>query len=161
MMQEEAHMDNDQLRDSQKLEKGTNALESAIEVTRVPGELGEWVTGVSRALNNIYEILTDHVLPQHQRDFAEILANDIALKPRVDELSAVDHELCQQVNTALEVAANIENILARSDGQVEAGGRADALFEQCVLLVIRLRKQESDVSSWFVEALQRDRGVVD
>lgn len=147
--------------ETQLLERATDALEDAIEQTRVPGELSEWAGGVSRALNQVYEILRHQVIPQHEADFRQILSNDIALEPRVQELTAVDEELCQQLDSALKLAATIEQTLLASDGQVEANAQADRLFEKCMLLVIRLRKQEQAVNSWFVEALQRDRGVVD
>jgi hypothetical protein len=101
------------------------------------------------------------VIPQHQADFKQILSNDLALEPRVQELTANDEELCQQLDSSLKLAAVIEKALLASDGQLEAGAHADRLFEKCMLLVIRLRKQEQAVASWFVEALHRDRGVVD
>jgi hypothetical protein len=146
---------------AQSLERATDALEAAIVQTRVPGELSEWVGGVSRALNEVYELLSHQVIPQHKADFSQILSNDLALEPRVQELSAVDEELCQQLDSALKLAATIEQALLASDGQLEANAHAERLFEKCMLLVIRVRKQEQAVNSWFVEALQRDRGVVD
>jgi hypothetical protein len=62
----------------------------------------------------------------------------------------------------LELASNISVAAAKVEpDELTLAKARDHLVERGLSLVLRIRKQEAAVKTWYLEAFQRDRGVGD
>ncbi len=143
------------------LEPALSDLEAAIEAPHVPGEMARWIATVRQALTTTLAIWEREIRPRHREAFARIRVEDLALQPRIEQLSKSDQALHDQLYEALRQATEVEQTLQQSDGQIEPSQPPDELVEQCTVMLIRFRKQERAIDTWFMEAFQRDRGVAD
>lgn len=137
-------------------------LETCLETPIVPGGLPKWVGEASEALATVGVQLRLQIEDHHQETFAEIAAQDPELSRRVEEMKAEDCALIDQHEQLLAALAKVCEQAA--EGTPTAVIREDdvsAIIEQGLELVIRVRKQEKALTTWFVEAFNRDRGVGD
>lgn len=140
------------------LDGAIDQLQAAIQQTRVPGELDDWLKPVSDALQHVKSLLLNDGMPRHRRDFTQI-SEDPALIPKVDQLKAEDQEILKTVEQATSLAERAASVLARSHGQEEEVNTLTQLSQLAHDIVIRLRSQEEAIDTWFLESVNRDEGV--
>ena len=147
-----------------ELENALFQLEDRLETPVVPGEMVEWCRQVQAAFEGLRTLYEDRVRPSHERQFAAIRNEDPALDTRTSQLASEDEAIVVE----LERLGSILNILAdHVDPQAETaedlgtGEQLPELVREMLAVVIRIRTFEKAVQTWYVEAFQRDRGVVD
>jgi hypothetical protein len=82
--------------------------------------------------------------------------------PRVQALEQEDGEICASLRDVLDFS----NSLRKAGDAVEPDERLlsnaiEELSEKVINIVLRIRKHETQLSTWHLEAMSRDRGTVD
>ncbi|MEQ8786933.1 MAG: hypothetical protein RIC55_11565 [Pirellulaceae bacterium] len=146
----------------QRLEAALDVLEAALEKPLVPGELQSWLEYAGQAFSKLEDPLRAHIEQEHSQQFADISKQDAEMLQRVEQLRAVDQQLLEQYDR---LARQVDGIDTKLEEDHETETRLDPIVERFadhgLKLVIDIRKQESAVTTWYLEAFQRDRGVAD
>ena len=137
-------------------------VESCLESVVVPGELESWANTLLHACRIEGEALHREITGSHTEQLAKLVAEDPNLGARATQIQHEDADILQCWREFEEKVKRLQ------EASSLAGPREDKLDEglQTVItnglaLVIRVRKQEKTLSTWFAEALQRDTGVGD
>jgi hypothetical protein len=137
-------------------------FEQRLEVPIVPGEMENWMRSVHESSCHVAAVLLQRVDHAHGAILREILREDTSLAARVEQLEEEDEGILAR---AAEIQRTAENLLVAAakvephEGKLENTVR---LFtEDALQLVLRIRKQEAALETWYQEAFLRDRGVVD
>jgi len=145
-----------------RLEEALDALEAALEKPVVPGELQSWLESACEAFANLEAPLRDRIAETHSQQFTEISEQDTEMLQRVERLREEDVKLLEQYNR---LARQVNGIDFKLEEEHQTESRLDPIVERMadhgLKLVIDIRKQESAITTWYVEAFQRDRGVAD
>jgi len=143
---------------SATLEKFETALLSPV----ISGELVEWIAAANEAMQELCRSMRRQFVAIHQKEFAEIARQDPELSNCVQQLQNEDatiaHEL-QHAQQRLTSLAELAEMAEPDELRVET--LREQVVEQCVELVLHIRKQEAAAATWLTEAFQRDRGDVD
>lgn len=129
-------------------------LERAAAIPVIPGELSSWSDRVRDRLHGVaakYEDFRDAQNALHE----EVTRRDPALAHRIERLQRW-MDRCEEDLTLLNQAAEE---VSRSD--VGAYAAADELRSCLLGWVMELRTLEREATTWWTEALYRDRGVAD
>lgn len=145
-----------------RLDEGLEALETALESPLVPGELQTWLENAAAAFAKLEAPLRGRIEEDHPRWFDEISHEDEGLLERVKHLREKDRELLAQYERLARQANSIDFKLEEDhETETRLDPIVERLSEHGLEFVIAVRKQEAAVTTWFVEAFQRDRGVAD
>lgn len=128
----------------------------------VSGGLAGWIDEAKKswaeASTQIHYCIKHH----HPRQFDEIGKQDAELLPRIELLQAEDDAIEQQreqISTAVTRVA--EHVPKLEPDEEKAQKYTKALVDEGTAFLIRVRKQEAAVQTWYVEAFNRDGGAVD
>ena len=138
------------------------ALEDALSVPQVPGELSDWAENACQAAQQLAQALEVELSELRGQQFGDILKQDPALAPRVEEMRRADTEqlhVCQRL--AKQLCTIEDQSEKRSEAETSLHERVAHLTECGLRLVVDLRKQDAAIDTWFQEAFQRDRGEGD
>lgn len=139
-----------------------DGLEQQLETPVVPGELESWTGEAQLAMARLAHALRHRVEDVHDEQLAEIAAEDAELVIRVEALRGEDEALLEEVDRLRSRAAKLNEAAPRAEPNERRLGRGvDAFVEEALAFVIRVRKQEVALRTWYQEAFQRDRGVAD
>lgn len=137
-------------------------FETCLETPVVPGELPQWCQTAKDACGELGDCLRREINQIHPEMFRQIQSEDPGLAARVAALRDDDIELVSQMGhvetiiARLSAAANaVEPHESRVDEQVQS------VVDSGLQLVLAARKQETAITTWYMEALERDRGTVD
>jgi hypothetical protein len=137
-------------------------LETCLETPRVAGELPSWAAAVQEGFADVGSMLSRQLDSLHAEEYAEIVEEDSGLFARVEQLKKEDcgiteqfADLCRRAERLAEIAWRVEP----DEGQVRED--VSRLVELGLSFVIRVRTQETAITTWLVEAFDRDRGTVD
>ncbi len=137
-------------------------LEACLESVVVPGDLLSWATALQQACETGGNALRRAITGSHADQLSKIKSEDLNLAQRVVQLKEEDAEILKLYD---QLAGKVQRLQERAD---LAGSREDkldetvqSLIDEGLALVIRVRKQESAINTWFAEAFQRDTGVGD
>lgn len=143
------------------LKPAIEKLETCLVTPQVPGELETWTANLRAAFAEVVEQMK---AGRAKRDASlkEIARQDPELLTRVEQLKSERDEVWRH-------AQEMSEILARASKRAETAEpdehQASKVVSDTVTrgldFVIRLRSFEAALSTWFVEAFQRDRGVGD
>ena len=151
-----------QQQNEQQLRKALENLESCLETPVLPGELSSWVVNLEQSLLALEPLLARQLESVHAGDFAAILEEDTSLAARVETLRSTDQSLLSEFVSVSQAAVQLA---AKADcAESDEGACKDAveqLIEAGIGFVIDVRKQESAIRTWVMEAYGRDRGAVD
>jgi hypothetical protein len=144
------------------LHESLDRLETCLETPVVPGELPGWCDDAEHACMEVKSHLSREVAEIHPPLFEQIQAEDPALAPRVEEMCEIDKQLLTEVEQVAayldrltEIAGEIEPDEAKVDEHVQRA------VDRGLQLVLSVRKQDTALTTWYMEALDRDRGTVD
>jgi len=139
-----------------------DSLESALETPVVPGELVAWA-GEAAAQAAAFQILLNKRLQvEHARDYERIDKDDPTLIARTEQLAREDEALKSDYDEFVtDIRALNEDVEGFEPDESAASERVEAMVQRGLDLVIRIRRQELAVKTWFSEAAVRDRGVKD
>jgi hypothetical protein len=137
-------------------------LELALETPVIPGEMERWTAAVGQALDAVEPLLVEAIDKEHAHSIDQISQEDPGLLHVAGRLTEGDHESLQ----SLKKFRNQLGQLARGAERVEPDeARLETPLEKFINaglgFIIHVRKQEAALDTWLVEALNRDRGVVD
>ena len=138
------------------------AFETALTTPVVSGELADWVESLQETWQEASSQLHGSIQDAHPRQYEQIADADPSLLPRIEQLKAEDTELAQQrehVNQLLARAA--QHVPKLEPDEAKAQKHMENLINEGLALVVRARKQEVSIETWFLEAFNRDRGAVD
>lgn len=137
-------------------------LELALETPVVPGELERWTSAVEQALTVVEPLLVEVIEKEHSQNINQISQEDPGLLRVAAQLTEGDYESLQslknlrhQVGRLATVAEVVEPDEARLEDPLNTFISAGLEF------IIHARKQEVALDTWMMEAINRDRGVVD
>jgi hypothetical protein len=128
----------------------------------VEGELESWAATLREVTDEIRMRLRQRMDETHQREFDDIEAQDPALVPRVEQLKHDDQALWEDFeNMVKKIAALHDQVLEEPKETDKLHHAAQVVAERGLEMVVHIRKQETAVATWLMEAFQRDRGVAD
>lgn len=146
----------------ERLKEALAEFEGCVETPVVPGELPGWSEQAEQSCERLGNFLRDEIGHHHRQLFQEITNEDPALAPRVQEMVATDQTLLQQHH---QVCDRCHAMRAEADfaepHEARMEPRVEAFVEEAIKLVVAIRKQERAVTTWYQEAMLRDRGDVD
>lgn len=146
----------------QSLKEALGRLERRLETPVVPGELTEWIRAAVDACHDVGPALVRQMRKTHEPILDEMAREDFELVHRIEALRKEDEELrCdyQRLRDAADALA--EQAEAAEPHERRWDERRASFVRQGLDFVIRARTQELAVETWFLEAFDRDRGVVD
>jgi hypothetical protein len=137
-------------------------LERTVYVPIVPGEAAQWLETVVKAVKRVEETACEYFRTVHPELFGQIAEHDPEQMARVQSLEQEDEEIGACLHDVAELAEKQRSAAnqVEPDERLIAGATED-LSDRAVALVQRIRRHETEISTWHVEALLRDRGAVD
>jgi len=138
------------------------AFETCLETPIVPGELQTWVANAQKSCAGVVATLKQHVPIWHKPVIEQIGRQDPELATRVKQLRDEDAALlrrAQQVNAEADSLAADASELASHDPRMIEEVRK--FIDSGLKWIIRIRRQEAALTTWYQESFNRDRGVVD
>ena len=137
-------------------------LEEALEMPLVAGELVAWTTRVAKSAQTMHALLTDRLAQAHGADFDEIGAQDPDMSTCVENMRTEDSAIRNEFEPFLELANSVSVAVTQVEpDELTVAKARQRLIDVGLALVLRIRKQEAAVRTWYMEAFQRDRGVGD
>ena len=135
----------------------TNLLRPAIS-----GELASWLEDVQKSWEEASAQIHYYIKHLHPRQYDEIAKQDPELLPRIEQLRADDEAIEQQRSKLSKSIGRVGEHAAKLEPDEEKAEKyTKAIVEDGTAFIIRVRKQEVAVQTWYVEAFNRDRGAVD
>jgi DNA repair exonuclease SbcCD ATPase subunit len=145
-----------------QLTEALESLEKRLETPIIPGELMEWTDAVTEAVVEVEKHLVGQIEEAHPKQLAEMREQDEGLAPRVEQLEQADAALRQKLADVGRLARKLRDVAEKIEAEEHRFAEATAaLVEKGLDLVIAARKQEAAIATWYMEAFERDRGVVD
>lgn len=145
-----------------ELKAALDVFETSIATPIVPGELAAWIAETIEAWSRAAAQIQHHTAELHPKQFEEIADQDSELLSRIDLMKAEDVAIETERVALGQAIARLDQLgpIMELDE-----GKATRVIEKAVngatQFTARVRKQAIAVQAWYVEAFQRDRGVVD
>ena len=137
-------------------------FESHLDTPIVPGELPDWLRSIQRGCQRARIALIREFDEVHPELFNEIEEQDPGLIQRVEQMQDTDGDLWKR---CLEIESLWQTMGPRAEQaephESQLHPRIDELTGRSLKWIVDVRRQEQTVKTWYVEAFQRDRGVVD
>jgi predicted nuclease with TOPRIM domain len=144
------------------LKEALERFERRLETPLVPGELTGWICEAVEACHNVGPTLDRQRRRTHEQILDAIAREDAELIPRAEELRKEDEELqCDYRRLREEADRLAEQAETAEPHERRLDERRASFVRHGLDFVIRTRTQELAVETWFLEAFDRDRGVVD
>lgn len=148
-------------RDEELLEH-LESLESSLGVPLVPGELRQWLETVQSELESTERVLRTCIDSKHSKEFQQIGSEDPGLFGRVREMEQTDQENLQRSAVLLARLAKLKPLadaVGADEKQIEKP--IENVVKHGLEFVTQVRKQETVIDTWLMEAYDRDRGFGD
>jgi len=145
-----------------ELREALGEFEHRLETPIVPGEMESWMRGVHESSCHVAAILLERVDHAHGAVLREILREDTSLASRVEQLEEEDDATLARAAEIQKSAAHL--LMAATKAEPHEGKLENAVrvfTDEALQLVLRIRKLEAALETWYQEAFLRDRGVVD
>lgn len=143
------------------LTESLQSFETNLVTPVVPGELATWIAAVRASCEHVGEALRAEQTA-HKSMFDEMRKQDPELLPRVEDLRQEDEEIRGVFDSLLRKISALARLPAEQVENRPAGDeQISHVSEQGLALIRRVRTQEAAVSTWHMEAFQRDRGLGD
>jgi hypothetical protein len=142
-----------------ELREALASFETSVATPIVSGELPDWADKVQKAWSEASAQVHYHVKHLRPRQYQEISNEDPALFQQVELLKAEDEAIEQErekLNDRVTRVASHAPKVEPDEGK--ANHYVQSLIDDALAFVIRARKQEVAVQTWYVEAFNRERG---
>jgi hypothetical protein len=141
------------------LREALASFETNVATPIVSGELSDWTDKMQKAWSEASAQVHYHVKHLHPRQYQEIAKEDPALFQQVELLKAEDEAIEHERE---KLHQNVARVATRAP-QVEpdegkANNYVQTLIDEAMAFIMRARKQEVAVQTWYVEAFNRERG---
>jgi hypothetical protein len=137
------------------------SLETLFAAPMVPGEHVAWTESLTAEWESLEPQIRQH-LGAHEQQYKQMLEVDQEMFKRVELLRQEDQAIAAELDGLGEL---IERLRLKTPVAVPNEARTDkereALSDGGLAFVMRLRKQEGAIDTWFSEAFNRDRGAGD
>lgn len=145
----------------EQFERSLDAAAQSFATPIDPAAPDEWVADCDRALQELRPAL-EEIRRLHQLEFAEIEREDIGLEPHVQELRGQEGILIEEGRSLADRIAALRQRCERGDEDRNAWEtELSQASELALKWISRVREQHLAIRTWLVEAVTRDRGVVD
>lgn len=144
---------------SQGFKESLEQLESCLESPIVPGELTTWAAALDQACEVAKSAWESEAKVNHAEQLNKLATKDPDLLNRVTQMRQEDIELRKDFDQFEAMARRMNeraDIAEPQERKADAG--VQALVDSGLALVIRIRKQERALATWFSESFQRDIG---
>jgi hypothetical protein len=145
-----------------ELRAALEAFETALETPLVSGEHATWSERVLETWSALKARIDRQMDELHPQLFDEILENDAELAQRIEQMRAEDEALRRELHL---LDARIATLSRRTPfaerDELRTTDEREDLANDGIAFVVRMRKQEVAVQTWFVEAFNRERGTGD
>ena len=137
-------------------------FETCLETPVIPGELPDWLASAQAHCHHLGDILRRQVSEKHSELLRQIVRQDAELARRVEKLKENDEALLAQQQ---DCCSMLDQLHVKAD-QVEPHEaklheQLEQVIERSIAFVIEVRKQETALTTWYMEAFDRDRGTAD
>jgi len=137
-------------------------FETSLATPIISGELAEWTEDVKKTWDEASAQLHYQLRHLHPRQYDEIGRQDPELLPRIELLKAEDDAIEQQREQIAQLVTRVAQHAPKLEPDEEkAQSHIKTLVDDGTAFLMRVRKQEVAVQTWYVEAFSRDRGAVD
>ena len=137
-------------------------FEQCLEGPVIPGEMPSWLRAARDSCREASAWFKTNVKETHEELLREISRQDMELAPRVDALSVVHRDLRRQW---VRIQKQLERLCEQADRtephEAPLNLDIERLRDQTLKHVIEVRKHEAALTTWYLEAFNRDRGVAD
>lgn len=150
------------LKNCPKLADALDEFEACLETPIVPGELESWTSAARAACGSVGVVLRDQINDAHPEQYAAITQEDPELDHRIEQLRDEDQQLLAQfeaLNRRMQELPAKASFVEPREGKLE--DQTSDVVEDGLALIIRVRRQEQAISTWYMEAFNRDRGIAD
>jgi adenylyl- and sulfurtransferase ThiI len=144
------------------LHDALEAFEASLATPVVSGELAVWSDLVRAAWNSLLPLVFKQATELNPKLYDEITNQDPELFAQIDKLKAEDAaltECCLGLNQTVERVAKLAPLIEPDERKFSE--QITKLQKEGAEFVIRVRKQQVAVQTWYQEAFNRDRGVAD
>ena len=144
------------------LTKALAQLESCLETPVVPGELVSWLRAAQLPMRTCVTLFEREVEEAHCDLLDKIERNDLGLAHRVKNMRREDENLIsswQAMESDLEEFCEVA--VETEPNEARLSDSLNRFTLRAIGLVIKTRRQESALTTWYLESLQRDRGTAD
>lgn len=131
-------------------------FERSLEAPIIPGELQTWSANAQATCHDAVAALKEHVSTWHKRVLEDIKRQDADLLPRVQELHSQDAELLSQARRVKAVAntlAELAEVFTLNEPTIKR--EVEKVIGEGLDWIIRARKQEAALTTWYQEAFNR------
>jgi hypothetical protein len=145
-----------------ELRASLSRFEDCVETPVVPGELASWLDDARQALELVETALHRQAYPEHVELLRKTAREDAELIARVEQLIEAERQvvsLFSTVRTKLDLLADRAVAVESDEGKLVKP--LEEFVDASLAFVLAARKQDNAVSTWYSEALNRDRGVGD
>lgn len=137
-------------------------LERSVEAPVVPGELERWLRGTVEAFQAVRAAFREQIDGVHKEYLESISTEDSGLLSRVEKMEKQDEQIGKELDSlASESEALLKSHESRQADETALADVVGEFAERTIALVIRIRKQDAALETWYQEALERDRGIAD
>ena len=137
-------------------------FETSLVTPIISGELATWAKEVQKTWSEASAQIHYHLKHLHPRQYGEISQQDPELLPRIELLQAEDEAIEQQREQLAQAISRVTQHMPKFEPDEEkAQKHTKILVDDGTAFLVRVRKQEAAVQTWYVEAFNRDRGAVD
>jgi len=149
-----------------QLDSLLQTLELRLETPIVPGEMRSWLENLRNLWDRLPATLSQTSGEENLPKLKQIAATDPELDARVQRMHDEDAQIAaealrlqQAIESVHQQVGSVEEAAQLDEGQLSE--QVSTIIDRSLALIIRIRKQQRAIDTWFVEALQRDRGVAD
>jgi hypothetical protein len=137
-------------------------LERTVYVPIVSGEVAQWLDAVAKGIRRVEETTCEYFRVVHTDMFQQMAELDPEQNARVQALDQEDDKICADLHALVELAEKLQGAgdSVGPDERLIATATKE-LSDRTVAMVQRIRKHETEISTWHMEAMLRDRGPVD
>jgi hypothetical protein len=145
-----------------ELRDALTRLETALDTPVIAGALSDWVQSVQKAFGTAAGALRAHFKHGHRQQFANIMQQDLELARRVEQLKEEDAAIGEglvQLLRDLDCLTTVATLVGQNESRAQE--QADQFVNAGLMFIARVRKQETAITTWLLEAFHRDQGPGD
>jgi hypothetical protein len=147
---------------TESLRERLASFETLMGTPIVSGEQAAWLRASQAGLDELASLVREQFSQSHPKQFAAIRKEDGELSSQVQLLVKEDGAILKQLP---ELRAKADKLAQLADevkpDEVKLADSVQKFIDSALAFVVRVRKQEQAITTWTMEAFNRDRGVGD
>jgi hypothetical protein len=144
-----------------EFDKTLQAFESQLATPLVPGEVLQWSSSTGNVTEKLRRVLETR-RADYDSQLKDIAAQDAEMFRRVEQLQLLKDDVFKRFEQLDRLIVAIKKpVDIDEDREAKMRPAIEKLSADGLALAIDVRKLDREIATWYVEAFQRDRGVVD